>query len=1145
MNKFSIEGETPVNILKHKLKIMRITILLLFTSILISQAATGYSQEIEFTFDLKSVSIKDISSEIEKNSNYRFIFAGNAKKSIHKKVDVTSNTETIEEVLDIILASTHLTYRIIDNQIVIYKDEEKNTTRDIEKIITELTIHQQSNIRGKVIDTENKEPLPGVTILIEGSTRGVTTDVDGTFEIRAEPSDKLIFSFIGMEDQIIEVEDQTFINIEMSEKVDMLDEVTVVAFGTQKKESVVSSISTVRPDELRVPSSNLTTAMAGRVAGMISYQRSGEPGQDDADFFIRGVTTFGYKVDPLILIDNVEVTSSELSRLQTDDIASFSIMKDAAATALYGARGANGVILVTTKQGAEGRARVSIRVENSISMPTSNVELADPITYMRLHNEAVLTRDPLAILPYTQAKIENTNAGLNPYVYPATDWLSELMEDYAMNQRYHLNISGGGSVARYYVSGSFSQDNGMLRVDGRNNFNNNINLKKYTLRSNINIDLSKSTELIVRMNGNFDDYVGPIRGGEEMYRLIMRTNPVLFPAYFPNELNPHVQHIMFGNYESGNYVNPYAEMVKGYKEYSRSLMLAQLELKQDLHFLTEGLSFRGLMNTNRTSYFDITRSYSPFYYSTGLYDRINDEFNLYLINENTGTEYLDFNQGPRNISSTFYLESALNYDRTFIEKHNVGAMLVYTMRQKLETGAGDLQLSLPYRNLGLSGRSTYSYADRYFVEFNFGYNGSERFHTSNRFGFFPSAGIAWSISNEPFWERYKNTINKLRLRATYGLAGNDEIGGPSDRFFYLSNVNMNAGGATFGRENGYSRSGVSVTRYANNDITWETAKKTNIALEVDLFDSFQIIAEYFHEYRSNILMNRSYIPSSMGLSASVRANVGEASGRGIDISVDYSKYFQNDFWLQGRGNFTYATNQYEVYEEPQYDEWWRSRVGYSIQQEWGFIAERLFVDEKEVANSPKQHFGEYMAGDIKYRDVNGDGQITEADMVPIGYPTIPEIAYGFGLSSGFKNLDISVFFQGVARESFRIGVSETAPFINNRQLLKVYADDHWSEDNRNIYAMWPRLTPVANLNNTQRSTWFLQDGSFLRLKQLEVGYSMQDLANKLKISNMRLYFSGSNLFLWSNFKLWDVEMAADGLGYPIQKVFNVGLNLTF
>ncbi len=986
-------------------------------------------------------------------------------------------------------------------------------------------------IRGKITDQQGA-PLPGVTITILGTTRGVITDNDGSYSIDVASTDRLVYSFIGLESQIVDVGNQTTINVTMKEKTEELEDVTVVAFAKQKKESVLASIETVKPEELRVPSSNLTTALAGRMSGIISYQRSGEPGQDNAEFFIRGVTTFGYKKDPLILIDGIELSSAELSRLHPDDIAAFSIMKDATATALYGARGANGVILVTTKEGREGKAKVNIRWESSMSQPTKNIELADPITYMKLHNEAVRTRDPLGELPYSPT----------PYVYPATDWQNLLLKDYTMNHRLNFNISGGGTVARYYISGGITQDNGILEVPKENDFNNNIDLKKYVIRSNVNINLTKTTEVILRVHGNFDDYRGPIRGGTETYQMIMRSNPVLFPAYYaPDEANKYVQHILFGNFGNGNYINPYAEMVKGYKESSTSMMLAQFELKQDLKFITEGLHFRLLGNTTRDSYFDVQRSYAPFFYYVNSYNNRTDEYKLRLLNSDSGREYLDYLEGQKEVASTFYAESALDYDRTFGEDHTVSGLLVGIMRQYLKGNAGDLQRSLPSRNLGLSGRFTYAYQTKYFVEFNFGYNGTERFSANERFGFFPSAGVGWYVSKEKFWEPLLPTFSKLKLKATYGLVGNDAIGSDSDRFFYLSNVNLNDGnrGFKWGADGGYSRNGVSISRYANDKITWETATKTNLGVEVGLFDKIDIEADFFTEYRTNILMDRLSF-STFGLQAATKANVGEASSRGIDASIDVQHNFNKDLWLTARGNFTYAKGIYEKVEEPDYSATpWKSRVGQPITQQWGYIAERLFVDDKEVANSPRQELGSIvMGGDLKYRDINNDDRISSLDQVPIGFPTTPEIIYGFGASMGYKSVDLSLFFQGSARSSFWI--------LANNALLKAYADSHWSEANRDIYALWPRLSYKWENNNLVRNTWYMQDGTFLRLKSVELGYSLpKNLYQRFGIEYMRLYGSGTNLLTFSRFKLWDPEMGGNGLGYPVQRVLNIGLQISF
>jgi TonB-linked SusC/RagA family outer membrane protein len=1023
-------------------------------------------------------------------------------------------------------------------------------------------------IRGAVTDSTGG--VEGVSVSVKNKPSiGTTTDVNGKFILNVPADAVLVFSMVGYDIEQVSVKGQEVINIKLKRISGSLDDVVVVAYGKQKRKEMIGSVTSVKPSDLKIPSSNLTTAIAGRVAGVIAYQRSGEPGADNAEFFIRGVTTFGYKKDPLILIDGVEFTTTELARLNPDDIASFSIMKDATANALYGARGANGVILITTKEGKSGKAKINVRYETSISSPTKEVELADPVTYMLLHNESVLTRNPLGVLPYFQSKIDNTLSGKNPIMFPTTDWKKDLINKHTLNHRANINISGGGQVARYYVAASFNQDNGNLKVDRRNNFNNNINLKTYVLRSNVNVNVTKTSELIIRLHGSFDDYTGPIDGGTGMYRKIMRTNPVLFPAYYPvDEEHQFTNHILFGNYDRGNYLNPYADLVKGYKDYSRSLMLAQVEGKQDLNFITKGLSARFLVNTNRQSYFDVSRFYNPFYYSAGGYDRIENSYRLTLINPDPvgagvvpqgGTDYLGYSEGTKTVLSNFYFEAAANYNRTFNDLHGISGLIVVTARNQLEGNATDLQKSLPYRNMGVSGRATYSYDYRYFAEFNFGYNGSERFYKTERFGFFPSGGVAWFVSNEKFFEGMKSVFSKVKLRATYGLVGNDAIGSADDRFFYLSNVNMNnaAYGYNFGLDGGYTRNGISISRYDNRDITWETAKKANLALELGMFrDKLEIIAEVFQEKRYNILMER-LIPATMGLQGDApKANVGKASGKGIDLSIDYSDNFGKNWLLTARGNFTYATSKFDFYEEPQYDEKYKYRVGHPLSQQWGYIAERLFVDDDDVRNSPPQ-FGSYMAGDIKFRDVNRDGVINSLDQVPIGYPTTPEIIYGFGVSAKYKSFDISTFFQGSARSSFWIDVAATSPFVAYRysntelpgyilqnQLLKAYADDHWSEDNRNIHALWPRLSSTVNDNNDERSTWFMRDGSFLRLKQVELGYSLPvRLLRKFHLGNLRVYANGTNLFTISGFKLWDIEMAGNGLAYPIQKVINFGIQI--
>ncbi|MFV0564880.1 MAG: SusC/RagA family TonB-linked outer membrane protein [Flavobacteriaceae bacterium] len=1035
---------------------------------------------------------------------------------------------------------------------------------------------QKRTITGVVKDASGMV-LPGANVFVKGTTTGMVTDFDGEFKLDIEESAQtLVISYVGFETQEVQIGNKSVFSITLNESSEALSEVVIVGFGTQKKASLVSSITTISPKDIKGPTNNLTTMMAGRVSGMIAYQRSGEPGSDNSDFFIRGLGSFGSgKVDPLILIDGVESSTTDMARLQPDDIESFSVLKDAAAAAVYGARGANGVVLISTKMGKAGKTSFQLRSETRLSTNTRNFNFADNITYMNLANEAALTRDPQAVLPYTQNKIYRTSIGDNPYLYPNNNWIDELIKDYTINQGLNMSAQGGGEKAKYYIAGTYNVDNGVLDVEGGNNFNNNIKLRNYSIRSNLDVNLTPTTKGIVRVYGQFDDYNGPVggrdaqgnwvNGGARIFNLTLWSNPVKFPKVYPSSYLPFIDHPLFGGAQASNnsgseiLVNPYAEMVRGYQTNKASTIQAQVELKQDFNFITEGLSARAMGYIKRYSYFEVARQYNPFYYQ-GYISPATGELQLSVLNDGgqgsvgvTGTEYLNYTEGRKLLDSRIYLETAINYNRTFNDVHAVSGMLV-NLLSSYETGnAGNVQSSLPNRNHSLSGRFTYGYDSRYLFEFNFGYNGSERFAKGSRYGYFPSLGFAYSIANEKYWSSLKDVVSDLKLRFTYGLVGNDAIGNVDDRFFYLSTVNLNDGnyGSTFGEQFGYYRPGVFTERYANYNIGWEKSQQTNIGLDVELYKSLSLTVDVFKQKRTNILQERSNIGSTLGLTAVPSTNFGEMESKGMDASLNYNKSFNENWYAQLRANFTYATNEILVYDEVSYPEElsYRSRIGSSASQTYGYIAERLFVDHEETLNSPIQ-FGDYTGGDIKYRDVNGDGYISENDKVPLGYPTVPEIVYGFGGTVGYKNFDFSIFFQGVARTSFFINPENISPFVINgayqNGLLNVIAQDHWSEANQDSYAFWPRLSDEFIENNNQVSTWWMRDGSFLRLKTIEAGYNFPEtFISKLGMQSARLYFSGNNLAVWSKFRLWDPEMGGNGLGYPIQSVYNLGLKLDF
>ncbi|MDR0715135.1 MAG: TonB-dependent receptor [Bacteroidales bacterium] len=1039
------------------------------------------------------------------------------------------------------------------NKKIIYWGAIQKILLSVCTVLCTVSLHAQQGaaVTGVIVD-ELGSPMPGATVQLQGTARGVITDSDGSFSINVPSLSESVLevSFVGYETQVIAIGGRKVVAVQMKPQAAEMEEVTITAFGKQKKESVVASIQTLNTKELRVPSSNLTTALAGRMAGMISYQTSGEPGADNAQFFIRGVTTFGYKTSPLILIDGFEASTDDLARLLVDDIASFSILKDASATVLYGARGANGIILVTTKEGREGPPKINARVDVHIATPTKMVEMVDGVTYMRLYNKALTSRNPLVVPYYSEQKIQSTMRGENPMIYPNVDWYKMLFNNHTINKRVSLNVSGGGRIASYYVSGGYENENGLLKVDRLNNFNNNISINRFSLRNTNIVNLTKTTILETRLNGLFQRSVGPYVGASDIFAMVINGNPVDFPSvYEPDEAHRYTQHTLFGLTPNGG-TNPYAQMVRGYSSNDNITMTITGTLKQDLNFVTEGLNAEARISINSVAAYSARRTYSPYYYSLETYDPITGYYRLYNLNPQSGSALLSDVQPSRDAELHYYYDARLNWARAF-GKHNIGAMVV-GMADELQSIAGNstsIYETLPERNLNLSGRINYDYDSRYFFEFAFGYNGSEKFTGKQKFGFFPSFGGGWLVSNEKFWTSLKNLISLLKFKATYGFVGNDAIAGRAGRFFYLSNISIGSGGGYIWGENftnGYG--GYAIHRYANPDITWEQSEKINLGVELSLFkdEAVKFQVDVFQDLRSRIYMQRQNFPSTSGLETAIHGNAGKVKSKGIDISVDIQHSFPNQAWITGRANFTYATNRYLELDEKNYPDEYLKRKGSSINQSWALIAERLFVDQAEIDNSPKQDFGTYMAGDIKYKDMNNDGVINPNDQVAMGFPVgTPEIQYGFGLSGGYKGFDLSFFFQGNSRISFFINPSAIDPFTGRRNAMSIVARESWSESNPDVHAFWPRLSTYTINNNIQGSSWWLREGGFLRLKTVEAGYNLNKLSDRAGLSNCRIYFSAENLFYVSPFKYWDPEMGGSGLGYPPNRRFNIGVQIGF
>lgn len=1006
---------------------------------------------------------------------------------------------------------------------------------------------RKRTLMGTVVDASTGETLIGVNVRIKGQEGGTITDIDGNFQLDVTSSTELIFSYVGYKTQEVMVGDLGVITVQLESDNEVLDEVVVVGQGTQKKVSVTGSIATVKGATLKVPSSSLTSSFAGKLAGVVSMTNSGEPGSA-SEFYIRGINTFGGVSTPLILLDGVEISASDLNRIPAESIASFSLLKDASATAIYGNRGANGVMLVTTKSGQENsKATVNASLEVSYFQPMKVTEFVDGPTFMRIYNEAQQARSatPIASPRYSEEQILRTEQGMNPYVYPNVDWYDLIFKKGNFNQRANVNVQGGGSRVTYYMSLQANHDTGLLDAPSYY-YNNNINNWQYNFQNNISYKLTNTTTVDLRMMAQIGNLQGPNYSTSELYRTVMYANPVAFPAYFPAQEGDD-GFIRFGNTEvtPGTFGrNPYEYMMSSFKETNFNTLNTSIALNQDLSFITEGLSLKALVNFKNWSESYYTRSIESYLYKVrdGSYNPETDEYELQLLR--TGEEYLTQSDVTRNSDQTFYFDARLDWKRNF-GNHNLTAMLMYMMREYR-------QAALPNRNQGYSGRLTYDYANRYLFEFNFGYNGSERLASGTRFEFFPAASVGWVVSSEDFWEPLSDYINHLKLRMSYGLVGSDSFDSRAPHFLYINEVTMGAGGNfwTGLPTNEISYSGPAFDILAIQDSGWEHVKKFNLGVDLALFNQLNVTFEYFHDIRDRILMPRASWPYMLGYWGSLPwSNIGKVKNQGVELSVNWTKTFGKDLTIDLRGNFTYNQNEYQYVDEPNYPYVWQTKTGKPLNTFTGYVAEGLFASEEEIQNWPDQSQlgANIMPGDIKYRDINGDGAITTEDQVLLSpYNHIPRIQYGIGLNIVYKKFDFGVFFNGSAKRKINInsgivpflsgGGDGTADETTERNLMQWIADDYWSVSNPNPNAAFPRLgvnyTDVAN--NFQPSSYWLRNGNFIRFKTLEIGY---------RLPYCRIYLNGDNIAVFSPFKLWDPELAWNA--YPLQRTFNLGVQFTF
>ena len=998
-------------------------------------------------------------------------------------------------------------------------------------------------VTGVVTDIKN-EPLVGVNIIVSDVPGlGTITDRDGNYSIKMEAYHKLIFSYIGFDKQEILVKDQRKINVKMKEsEAKAIDEVVITGTGARKKLTVTGAITTVKMDELKEnPSANISNTLAGNVSGIMAMQTSGQPGKNVSEFWIRGISTFGAGTNAYVLVDGFE---RDLDDLNIDDIASFSVLKDASATAIYGAKGANGVILITTKHGKAGKINIDAKVETSYNTRTITPDFVDGFTYAKLLNEARITRNQEPI--YQPEELEILRLGLDPDLYPNVDWKNMLLKDGAMSYRTDLSISGGGATARYFVSGSYIEEGGMYNTDEtlKNDYNTNADYRRWNYRMNTDINITQTTVLKIGVSGSLDKQNSP-GFGDDIWGELFGYTPIRTPVLYSNGYVPAVG--------TGNQTNPWvAATQSGFDETWNNKIQTNVSLEQNFDFVTKGLRFVGHFGYDTNSNNWINRKKWPEQWKA---ERARNADGDLVFTEISGPQEMYQESGSDGDRREF-VDMMFNYDRG-VKDHHFGGALKYTQDAYIKTQnlGSDLKNGVSKRNQGLAGQVTYNWNYRYFADFNFGYTGSENFAHGHQFGFFPAFSMAWNLAEEKFIKQNIQWMGMFKIRYSHGKVGNDNLG-DDNRFPYLSTITGGASGyqwAEYGYDKSYS--GLYYSQVASPNVTWEIATKNDLGVDLSFFgDRFTANLDYFNEKREGIYMQRNYLPGIVGLESSPSANVGAVRSKGFDGRTDYKQKVGN-VDLTIRGTITYSKNEVLEKDEENNVYAYQMEKGYRVNQSKGLISMGLFKDYDDIRNSPQQEFGDYQPGDIKYKDVNGDGVVNDGDIVAIGATTTPNLIYGMGVSSQWKGLDVSVHFQGAGKCTFPINGKCVYAFSEGEwgNILKgMVGSDRWisadisgDPSTENPNAAYPRLSYGGNANNYRSSTFWLRNGSYLRLKTIDIGYSLpKKIINRYHINKVRIYLIGTNILTWSKFKLWDPEMASsNGEAYPLAKSFTLGLTV--
>ena len=1013
-------------------------------------------------------------------------------------------------------------------------------------IVFNALAQEQLNISGTVTDAAG-EALIGVSVTVKDAKGlGTITNIDGKYNIKIQQYHTLVFSYIGYKPVSVLVKgDKKVIDVQMSEeKTNAIDEVVVTGLGTQKKLTVTGAITNVDVSQMKqFPSSNFTNALAGNVPGIIAMQSSGQPGKSTSRFWVRGISTFGASASAMILVDGFE--RNNIDDLNIEDIESFSVLKDASATAIYGSKGANGVILITTKHGKAGKININVKGEASYNTRTITPKFIDAPTYANLLNEARVTRN---LAPqYQPEELALIRSGLDPDFYPNVDWSKLLLKNGAMSYRADLSMSGGGNTARYFVSLSYVEDQGMYNTDEtlRKKYDTNANYKRWNYRMNVDIDVTPTTIVKLGVSGNLNKRNSPGLGDQYLWSELFGFNALSSPVLYSNGYVP-----AYGN--NIHQMNPWVSSTRtGYNEEWDNNIQTNVTVDQKLDFITKGLSFTGRFgydtyNSNHIYY----RLWPAMYRANSrdsqgniIWDKLFEETSMSQTSGGDGSRHE-------------FLEALLRWDRTFDKLHNFSAVSRFTQDERIQTRniGTDIKNSVSKRNQGLAGQLTYNYALRYFIDFNFGYNGSENFADHHRYGFFPAFSLAWNVAEEPLVKKALPWLNMFKLRYSWGKVGNDNMG----RFPYLYTLDYTPNiGYNWGSNlSSGTIPGIHYTQMASPNVTWEVARKTDFGFDFVAFDNkFSLTMDYFHEKRTGIFIQRMFLPDITGLESYPWANVGAVKSKGFDGNFQYKDHIGEINWTV-RGNITYSKNTILERDEENNVYAYQYGKGYRVNQQRGLIALGLFRDYDDIRNSPKQSWGTVQPGDIKYKDVNGDGIVDDGDRVAIGATDTPSLIYGLGASVSWRGFDLNLHFQGAGKYTFLINSGAVNAFRDGRwgNILQGITDNRWissdisgTKETENPNAPYPRLSYGYNLNNQQSSSFWLRNGRFLRLKNLDIGYTLpKPMVNTIHLESVRIYISGQNLITWSPFKLWDPELDSRQRGqiYPITRSFTAGIQIS-